>query len=82
MVLPKNLLNLLGHKMSSTFYRYATLYEKPPSKVNMYFSQLYTACPRILDPIYILTFYISWVKTSWTDSNQCFYFFGDLFLRK
>ena len=29
---------------------------------------LSTVCPRSLDPIYIVTYYIIWVKTSWTDS--------------
>ena len=29
---------------------------------------LHTVCPRSLDPIYIATYYIKWVKTSWTDS--------------
>ena len=27
-----------------------------------------TECPRSLDPIYIVTYFIKWVKTSWTDS--------------
>ena len=26
----------------------------------------YTVCPRILDPICIVTYYIKWVQTSWT----------------
>ena len=28
-----------------------------------------TVCPRSLDPSYIDSLYINWVKTSWTDSN-------------
>ena len=29
----------------------------------------YTICPRSSDPIYILSYYIKWVTTSWTQSN-------------
>ena len=29
-----------------------------------------TVCTRSLDPIYLVTYYIKWVKTSWTDSNK------------
>ena len=28
---------------------------------------LYTVCPRSSDQFYILTYYIKWVTTSWTD---------------
>ena len=27
-------------------------------------------CPRSFDPIYIVTYYIKWVKTSWPESNS------------
>ena len=27
-------------------------------------------CPRSLDPIYIVTYCIKWVKTYWTDSTR------------
>ena len=27
----------------------------------------YTHCPKSLDPVYIVTYYIKWVTTSWTD---------------
>ena len=29
----------------------------------------YTICPRSLDTIHIVTYYLKWVKTSWTNSN-------------
>ena len=29
-----------------------------------------TVCPRSSDPIYIVTYYISWVTTSWTYSMR------------
>ena len=32
-------------------------------------SKVYTVCPRSSDPFYIVTYYIKWVTTSWTDSN-------------
>ena len=47
-------------------------------------------CPRSSDPIYIVTYYIEWITTSWTHSNvhlfwqgqtfwcRCFVFEGDL----
>ena len=28
-----------------------------------------TVCPRRLDSIYTLTYYMKWTKTSWTDSS-------------
>ena len=28
---------------------------------------LHTVCPRSSDPFYIVTYYIKWVTTSWTD---------------
>ena len=30
-----------------------------------------TVCPRSLDSIHIVTYYIKWFKTSWTDRNFC-----------
>ena len=30
-----------------------------------------TVCPRSLSQIFIVTHYINWVKTSWTDSTSC-----------
>ena len=30
----------------------------------------YTVCPRRLDPIYVVTIYIKWVRTSWTPYLQ------------
>ena len=32
-----------------------------------------TAIPRSLDPIYIITYYIKWVKTTWTNSINLMY---------
>ena len=29
----------------------------------------HTVCPRSLDPIHLLTCFIKWAKTSWTDST-------------
>ena len=31
---------------------------------------IHTVCPKSLDIIYIVSFYINWVKTSWTDSTK------------
>ena len=31
---------------------------------------LLTVCPRSLDPIFIATYYIKWVKTPWTYSTM------------
>ena len=28
-----------------------------------------TICPSSIDPIYAVTYYIKWIKTSWTDSS-------------
>ena len=30
----------------------------------------YTVCPRSSDPLYVVTYYIKWVTTSWTDSTS------------
>ena len=30
----------------------------------------HTVCPRSSDPFYIVTYYIEWVSTSWTDSKH------------
>ena len=35
----------------------------------LYSYTCYTVCPSSLDPIYIVTYYTNWVKTSWTDSK-------------
>ena len=31
---------------------------------------MHTICPRSIDPFYIVTNYIKWVKTSWTDKKK------------
>ena len=31
---------------------------------------IHTACPRNSDQFYIVTYYIKWVTTSWTDSTR------------
>ena len=31
-----------------------------------------TICPRSIDPFYIVTYYIKWVTTFWTDSTYYF----------
>ena len=28
-----------------------------------------TVCPRISDPVYIISYYMKWVTTSWTDGT-------------
>ena len=37
-----------------------------------------TICPRILDPLFIVSYYIKWVKTAWTCSGvttgKCFFY--------
>ena len=33
-----------------------------------YKAKIYTVCSKSLDPFYIVTYYIKWVKTSWTYS--------------
>ena len=46
---------------------------------NMY---VFTRCPRSGDPVDIVTYYIKWVKTSWTNiSNFKNNHFGKLYLR-
>ena len=30
---------------------------------------VHTVCPRSLDQLYVVTYYIKWVNTSWTNSN-------------
>ena len=30
------------------------------------FPFMFNVCPKSLDPFYIVTYYIKWVKTSWT----------------
>ena len=32
-------------------------------------AKVFTVCPRSLDPCYIVSYYIKWVKTSWTYSK-------------
>ena len=32
--------------------------------------RLFTVCPRSSDPFYLVTHYIKWVPTSWTDSTN------------
>ena len=49
--------------------RYSSLprmYARGTAKPNITFMN--TICPRSLDPIYIVTYYIKWVKTPWTYS--------------
>ena len=31
--------------------------------------QYFTVCPKNLDPFYIITYYINWIKTFWTYRN-------------
>ena len=33
----------------------------------IFFENAYTVCPRCSYPIYVVTYYIKWVITSWTD---------------
>ena len=39
-------------------------------KSPIYQCTVYTVCPRSLDPIYIVIYFINWVKTSYTDSKK------------
>ena len=41
--------------------------EEPPIAIG---TVQYTVCPRSSDPVYIVTYYIEWVNTSWTDGNK------------
>ena len=34
-----------------------------------YLNDTYTVCPRSNDPFYIVSYYIKWVTTSWTDGS-------------
>ena len=34
----------------------------------LYILHIYTVCPRSSGPFYVVTYYIEWVTTSWTDS--------------
>ena len=34
--------------------------------------EVYTVCPRSSDPLYIVSYYIKWVTTSWTHSINFF----------
>ena len=34
---------------------------------------LITVCPRSLDPIYVLTFYVKWDRTSWIESMYIYF---------
>ena len=36
---------------------------------NLYCRLILTVCQGISDPIYIVTYYIKWVTTSWTDGT-------------
>ena len=35
-----------------------------------YVSNAHNICPRSLDPFYLVSYYIDWAKTSWTDSTS------------
>ena len=50
------------------------LYIKCPQNKYQDLDQYVTVCPRSLDPLYIVTYYIKWVKTSWTYRNNSKYF--------
>ena len=39
-------------------------------------------CPRISDPFYIVTYYLKWVTTSWTDGTLFLYLLSIWYIRK
>ena len=37
--------------------------------IRFIYKTLFTVCPRSSDPFYIVSYYIKWVTTSWTDGS-------------
>ena len=36
-----------------------------------FFTEIVTVCPRSLDPVKIVTYFIKWAKTSWKKKMKC-----------
>ena len=67
---PEKLVSGPIHINFNSLFRFFCTFESGllKSRSGSVFQIVHTACPRSLDPFYTVTYYLDWVKTSWTYS--------------